>query len=139
MNCSKDKTSELHSVVFKTDPPNRWTTTSSRKWLKDHSIVRLKSVDKTKNSLRYRIIDPECFVRFTTTVVKGPMGTINLVIGWYDKKSKGSGRHPHRMKLTKKKPIKKAGASKSFHKTVKARSTIFLNRKKLPVGGSLHY
>lgn len=83
MNCSKNKTSELHSVVFKTNPPNRWTTETSRKWLKDHDIERLKSVDKTKNSLRYRIVDPKCFKSFSTEVVKSEMGVINLVIGWY--------------------------------------------------------
>lgn len=83
MNCSKNKTSELHSVVFKTNPPNRWTAESSRKWLKDHEIERLKSVDKTKNSLRYRIVDPACFQSFSTKVVKSEMGDINLIIGWY--------------------------------------------------------
>ncbi len=88
MNCSKNKTSELHSVVFKTDPPNRWTTETSRKWLKDHDIERLKSVDKTKNSLRYRIVDPKCFKSFSTQVVKSDMGTINLIIGWYVKQPK---------------------------------------------------
>ncbi len=86
MNCSKNKTSELHSVVFKTDPPNRWTTETARQWLDDHNIKRLKSVDKTKNSLRYRIVDPACFVSFSTEVVKSEMGIINLVIGWYKKK-----------------------------------------------------
>ncbi len=83
MNCSKNKTSELHSVVFKTNPPNKWTTITARKWLDDNHLKRLKSVDKTKNSLRYRIIDPACFQSFTTKVVKGKLGTINLVIGWY--------------------------------------------------------
>lgn len=86
MNCSENKTSELHSVVFKTDPPNRWTAESSRKWLKDHEIERLKSVDKTKNSLRYRIVDPACFQSFSTKVVKSEMGDINLIIGWYTKR-----------------------------------------------------
>ena len=87
MNCSKNKTSELHSAVFKTNPPNRWTTETSRKWLKDHGIERLKSVDKTKNSLRYRIVDPECFLSFSTKVVTSEMGDINLVIGWYVKRA----------------------------------------------------
>lgn len=83
MNCSKNKTSELHSVVFKVNPPNRWTTETARKWLDDHDIKRLKDVDKTKNSLRYRIVDPACFKSFSTQVVKSEMGIINLVIGWY--------------------------------------------------------
>ncbi len=104
MNCSKNKTSELHSVVFKTDPPNRWTTDTSRKWLKDHDIVRLKSVDKTKNSLRYRIVDPKCFKSFSTQVVQSDMGTINLVIGWYvdqPRKKKGGKFRPPKALLTK--------------------------------------
>ncbi len=107
MNCSKNKTSELHSVVFKTDPPNRWTTETSRQWLKDHDIKRLKSVDKTKNSLRYRIVDPACFKSFSTQVVKSDMGTINLVIGWYVDQPKtrkgGKFRPPKKMNLNKKK------------------------------------
>lgn len=145
MNCSTDKTSELHSVVFKTDPPNRWTSISARKWLKDHNIQRLKSVDITKNSLRYRIVDPKCFVSFSTNVVQGPHGTINLVIGWYVKRPKGGGRHPHtlasstRSSLLKRKKIKKSTLSSTFRKTVKKRKQIFLNRKGQPVGGSLHY
>ncbi len=89
MNCSKNKTSELHSVVFKTNPPSRWTTETSRKWLRDHNIERLKSVDKTKNSLRYRIVDPKCFKSFSTQVVKSEMGIINLVIGWYVNQPRG--------------------------------------------------
>ena len=88
MNCSNNKTSEIHSVVFKTDPPNKWTTITARKWLDDNNLKRLKGVDKTKNSLRYRIIDPACFQSFTTKVVKGKLGTINLVIGWYSKQKK---------------------------------------------------
>ena len=88
MNCSNNKTSEIHSVVFKTDPPNKRTTITARKWLDDNNLKRLKGVDKTKNSLRYRIIDPACFQSFTTKVVKGKLGTINLVIGWYSKQKK---------------------------------------------------
>ena len=145
MDCATDKNTELHSVVFKTDAPNRWTAKLARKWLKDHGIVRLKTLDKTKNSLRYRIVDPECFVSFTTKVVEGDMGTINLVIGRYAKDARVGGRARTNFKL-KKKPIKKTGqvtprrtnASPAFRKTVKARKTTFLNRKKLPVGGALH-
>lgn len=83
MNCSTDKTSELHSVVFKTNQQNTWTTTKARAWLKKEGIKPIKHVDKTINSLRYRIVDPECFVSFSTKVVKTDMGIINLVIGWY--------------------------------------------------------
>ena len=110
MNCSKDKTSELHSVVFKTEPPNRWTTETSRKWLADHDIERLKSVDKTKNSLRYRIVDPACFKSFSTEVVESEMGTINLVIGWYvnqpKKKKKGGKFKPPKAFLDKNRGLK---------------------------------
>ena len=97
MNCKKGISSEINSVVFKTDPPNRWTTETSRKWLADHDIERLNmknnvvnfKVDKTKNSLRYRIVDPACFKSFSTEVVESEMGTINLVIGWYVNQPKG--------------------------------------------------
>lgn len=84
MNCSIDKDSEIHSVVFRTDPPNSWTPKLSRAWLKKHKLTRRKEVDRTPNTIRYRIIDPECFKSFSTTVVKDKThGTINLVIGWY--------------------------------------------------------
>ena len=130
MDCATDKNTELHSVVFKTDAPNRWTAKLARKWLKDHGIVRLKTLDKTKNSLRYRIIDPECFETFSTKVVQGDMGTINLVIGRYAKNAKIGGSVISSCKM-KRKPIKKAGqikpkrksASPAFRKMVKARKT----------------
>lgn len=123
MNCSKNKTSELHSVVFKTDPPNRWTTETSRKWLKDHDIERLKSVDKTKNSLRYRIVDPKCFKSFSTQVVDSDMGTINLVIGWYT-------NQPRKKKGGKFTPPKKMNLNKNKMKLKKKGTVQFRSRKK---------
>lgn len=128
MNCSKNKTSELHSVVFKTDPPNKWTAEKSRKWLKDHDITRLKSVDRTKNSLRYRIVDPECFISFSTTVVNAAEGTINLVIGWYVKRPKGGGKFPH-FTAPKRKKINKDTSSKSFRKAIKQKKGITFSSK----------
>ncbi len=131
MNCSKNKTSELHSVVFKTDPPNRWTTETSRQWLKDHDIERLKTVDKTKNSLRYRIVDPKCFKSFSTTVVKSEMGTINLVIGWYvdqpdpskSKKSSDRFRAPKKMNLSNRKFKDKVSGKVQFRSSKSSNSS----------------
>jgi len=131
MNCSKDKTSELHSVVFKTDPPNRWTTETARAWLKDNDIKRLKGVDKTKNSLRYRIVDPKCFKSFSTQVVKSQMGTINLVIGWYTDQPK-----PKRKRKGGKIKVKKMDLKKNDMKLKKKGKVNFRSRKGGALGSS---
>lgn len=117
MNCSENKTSELHSVVFKTNPPNKWTTKLARKWLMSHSIKPIKMVDRTINSLRYRIVSPECFLSFSTKVIKTDQGVINLVIGWYILNPKGG-------RLKKPKIIKKNILSPSFRKEIKRRNLI---------------
>lgn len=141
MNCSPEKTSELHSVVFKTDPPNMWTTTSARKWLKDKDITRLKGVDITKNSLRYRIVDPKCFRTFSTEVVQGSLGTINLVIGWYKPQRKKRGGI---LKIPKSKPIQKNILNKSSRNALKRKrnskgGVIFSSRLNGSSHNSSHY
>jgi len=85
-----DKKSSVQAVVFKTDTKEKWNVLSAKKWLKKNKFERLKPVDKTKNSLRYRILDPTQFKSFTTKVLsdinKKEVG-INLVLG-YKKKQK---------------------------------------------------
>lgn len=104
MNCSKDKTSEVHSIVFKNNPPSKWTTKTAREWLDKHDFKRIKNVDRTKNSLRYRIVDPKCFKSFSTEVIEGKLGTINLVIGWYTKPTRRKAKEPMIKKTKPKKP-----------------------------------
>ncbi len=110
MNRTND-TSEVQAVVFKTDPPNKWTAETSRAWLDKHDFDRMKKVDITKNSLRYRIVTPKRFKSFTTKVIKSDMGNINLVIGRKPKpkpkKKKGAGRFPHAKPAAKVKMKKK--------------------------------
>lgn len=96
------ETSEVQSVVFKTDPPSRWTADTSREWLDKHDFERMKTVDKTKNSLRYRIVSPKKFKSFTTKVIKAEMGNINLIIGRIDKKKKEVIKKPRASKIRKK-------------------------------------
>ena len=68
--------SQIHSVVF---DDKVWTSTNARLWLKQHNLKAIKRVDKTENTLRYRIKDPKLFKRFTTQVLPNH---INLVLGW---------------------------------------------------------
>ena len=74
--------SQIQSVVFKTDKPNTWTPQKAKVWLKDNrlSLLKGKSVDKTENSLRYRINDPKKYIDFRTKVVEGECGQINFII-----------------------------------------------------------
>lgn len=76
-------TSEVQSVVFKTDPPNKWTLSRAKQWLKEHGLKLLKDkkVDKTTNSLRFRINPPEKYIDFRTNVSEGKFGQINFIIG----------------------------------------------------------
>lgn len=69
-------TSQIHSVVFN---DKFWTSTNARSWLKANNLKPIKRVHHTQNTLRYRIIDPKVFKRFTTQVLPNH---INLVLGW---------------------------------------------------------
>lgn len=69
---------EVHSIVFMKD---KWNEKSSRKWLQEHEYYPIKQVDKTLNTLRYRIVDPKEFVSFITK--KNDKG-INFVLGIRD-------------------------------------------------------
>ena len=88
-NDAKPGTSAIHSVVFPIDDSNvkTWTATTARRWLKQHDMKPIKHVDKTANTLRYRIRPPYWFKSFSTKVITDNEKTkprhINLVIGYY--------------------------------------------------------
>jgi hypothetical protein len=77
---------EMHSIVFNKD---KWDTNSAREWLKSHNYHPIKRVDITKNTLRYRIIDPKEFVSFITKKREG--AGINFVLGMRDVKGGRAG------------------------------------------------
>ncbi len=76
-------TSQIQSVVFKTDEENKWTKVRAAAWLKDNNLKLLqgKKVDVTPASIRYRINDPKKYIDFRTKVSQGEFGQINFVIG----------------------------------------------------------
>lgn len=53
----------VHSILFNNKV---YTTTTARKWLKEHNYSPIKRVDVTTNYLRYRIRDPKEFKSFVT-------------------------------------------------------------------------
>lgn len=65
----------IHSIIFES---SKFTSTSARKWLKDHKYTPIKRVDKTTNYLRYRIRDPSLFKSFITKEISPG---IKFVIG----------------------------------------------------------
>ncbi len=67
--------SEIHSIVFKS---RWWSPIRARKWLSEHGHVPIKRVDRTKNTLNYRIKDPKLFKTFITKKISP---SINLVLG----------------------------------------------------------
>lgn len=80
--------SAIHSVVFPVDDNAKtWTASTARRWLKQHDMKPIKHVDKTANTLRYRIRPPYWFKSFSTKVItdneKTKPRNINLVIGYY--------------------------------------------------------
>jgi hypothetical protein len=68
---------ELQAVLF---DKNNFTTTSARRWLKDHSLVPIKMVHKTKHYLRYRIRDPAQFNQFIEKPILLSRSGDNLII-----------------------------------------------------------
>lgn len=69
--------SAIHSVAFE---ESLWTPTTARAWLKKHYLKPVKKMRRTKNTMRYRIIDPKKFKAFIT---KKERNGINLIIGFY--------------------------------------------------------
>lgn len=72
-----DMSSEIHSVLF---DKKKWTTAKARRWLTVHQLKPIKRVHKTEHNLRYRIINPDEFKKFSTKKTKEG---IIIVIGYY--------------------------------------------------------
>lgn len=70
-------TSRVHSVAFDSA---YWTPTKARTWLRYHEFVPIKKMRMEGQWLRYRIVDPKEFSRFTTKVLE--RDHINLILGW---------------------------------------------------------
>lgn len=58
---------------------DKWTPTLLRAWLKKHGLKPIKRVHIVGDEIRYRILPPLRFARFTT---KKLPGGIHLVLGW---------------------------------------------------------
>jgi len=56
-----------------------WTAKEARKWLHNNNFHPIKPAHRTTNMLRYRLIPPEQFKRFTTKKLDNG---IELVIGY---------------------------------------------------------
>ncbi len=67
--------SEIQAVLFKS---RWWKPGKARMWLRKNKLAPIKKVDKTKNTLRYRLIDPSVFNRFFTKKITP---TISFVMG----------------------------------------------------------
>ncbi len=102
MNCGI-KSTQIQSVIFKTNGSNKWNPQKANKWLKDNKFKPIKGVHKTINSLRYRLVDPKCFKAFSTKVTKDD---ISLVVG-FSKKESSTHNSSH-------KPKKKVGGKIKF-------------------------
>ncbi len=68
--------SQIQSVIFNS---SRFTTDMARQWLKSNGLKPIKRVDRTNNSIRYRIKSPGFFKRFITKKTKKG---ISFVIGF---------------------------------------------------------
>jgi hypothetical protein len=68
--------SSIHSVIFDSSV---WDTTTAKQWLKDHRLTPIKRVHRTNNTLRYRLIDPSEFNRFSSKKLKN---NITIVFGY---------------------------------------------------------
>lgn len=71
--------SKVQAVLFY---KNQWTTKEARKWLKDNDFKPIKRVHKTKNRLRYRIMNPRLFKRFRIMRRKHGNKKLEFVIGF---------------------------------------------------------
>lgn len=68
--------SEIQSVIFNS---KKFSTEKARAWLKSNGLKPIKRVDRTTNSIRYRIKSPGSFKRFITRKTKKG---ISFVIGF---------------------------------------------------------
>lgn len=74
--------SKIQSVIFN---KSHWNVTNARKWLKTHNLKPIKAVDRTTNTLRFRIRQPGNFSSF---IIKSTDKNISLVIGFRKRKRK---------------------------------------------------
>jgi len=70
--------SEIQAIYF--DSRLGWNGKEAKKWLTDNGHDPIKRQRKEGHMLRYRLTEPDKYLRFTTK--KLPDG-IYLVIGWY--------------------------------------------------------
>jgi hypothetical protein len=68
--------SNIQAVIFDSAV---YDTLSAMRWLKQHSIKPIESVDRTQNYLRYRVNDPKIFKHMITKQVSRG---IKLVVGF---------------------------------------------------------
>ena len=68
--------SEIQAVMF---DKAYWDTKSAKLWLNKYKLKPIKRVHKTRNMLRYRLMDPK---RFSHFIVKKVGKNIGLVIGF---------------------------------------------------------
>lgn len=66
----------IHTIAFNKDV---WTTTSARRWLRNHNEKPIKQVHETAHYYRYRIRPPAMFNSFITK--KYPDHGINIILG----------------------------------------------------------
>ena len=69
--------STIQSVIFQ---KSKWNSDTARTWLQKHRLKRIKIVDITKNTLRYRIQAPELFKRFVSKKIN--TRGITLILGF---------------------------------------------------------
>jgi hypothetical protein len=74
--------SRLQSIWFKTT--DGWSSEMCRQWLNFHNLYPIKRAHKIGNQLRYRLLNPRLFNRFTTQKIISDGRPIYLVLGWND-------------------------------------------------------
>ena len=116
--------SEIQAVLFKTS--EGWTSTKSRKWLKENSLKPIKRVHKVGDLLRYRIKEPD--YKFYTT--KSQKNGINFVIG--SNKSFKKGKTKTKDKFSRNN--KGTGSTKAEKRIEKRKNNRDLTKKSKPAG-----
>jgi hypothetical protein len=67
----------IQAVIFS---KSEWTAKDAMKWLKLHGLDPIKKVHKTKNYLRYRIVEPEQFTSYYMYTLPN-INSVRFVIG----------------------------------------------------------
>ena len=68
--------SEVQSIHFSNKV---WNINTAKKWLQKHNYKPIKTVDKTKTELRYRITEPSQYKKFVT--MKSGKHGVNIILG----------------------------------------------------------